>query len=155
MPLPEFSKSGDLPLGVHRASLRETLDRFAVGNPRRIAVGERLERIHRVAAATGHLVRFVVYGSFVTNKPAPNDVDVFLVMDDSFDGDHLSGESALLFDHAAADAHFGASVFWVRRLATLGGEQQMVEYWQAKRGGGQRGIIEIVKDTNDQERPGA
>ena len=54
-----------------------------------------------------------------------------------------------LFDHAAADARFGASVFWVRRLATLGGEQPMVEYWQAKRGGGQRGIIEIVEETND------
>lgn len=128
MPLPDLTDFGDLPLGVHRASLRETLDRFAVGNPRRITVGQRLERIHRVAAATGHLVRFVVYGSFVTDKPAPNDVDVFLVMDDSFDGNNLSGESALLFDHAAADVHFGASVFWVRRLATLGGEQQMVEY---------------------------
>jgi hypothetical protein len=33
----------------------------------------------------------------------------------------------------------------------LGGEQRMVEYWQAKRGGGQRGIIEIVEDRNDQE----
>ena len=85
----------------------------------------------------------------MTDKPEPNDVDVFLVMDDSFDGDKLQGESALLFDHAAADVHFGASVFWVRRLATLGGEQPMVEYWQAKRGGGQRGIIEIVEGTND------
>ena len=61
----------------------------------------------------------------------------------------LQGESVLLFDHTAADVHFGTSVFWVRRLATLGGEQSMVEYWQAKRGGGQRGIIEIVEETND------
>lgn len=102
-----------------------------------------------MAEATGHLARFVVFGSFVTDKPDPNDVDVFLVMDDSFDGDSLQGESIVLFDHAAADAHFGASVFWVRRLATLGGEQAMVEYWQAKRGGEQRGIIEIVEETND------
>jgi hypothetical protein len=97
------------------------------------------------------LARFVVFGSFATDEPEPNDVDVFLVMDDSFDGDALRGESAVLFDHAAADARFGASVFWVRRLAALGGEQRMVEYWQAKRGGGQRGIIEIVEDRNDQE----
>jgi hypothetical protein len=51
--------------------------------------------------------------------------------------------------HPAAEAHFGASVFWVRRLAALGGEQSMVEYWQAKRGGGRRGIIEIVEEPND------
>jgi hypothetical protein len=65
------------------------------------------------------------------------------------DGDRLQGESAVLFDHAAADAHFGASVFSVRRLAAMGGEQSLVKYWQAKRGGGTRGIIEIVGDAHD------
>jgi hypothetical protein len=152
MRLPELTDFGELPLGVHRASLRETLERFAVGHPQRIAVGDRLERIYRVATATAHLARFVVFGSFVTDKPEPNDVDVFLLMDDAFDGDTLQGESALLFDHAAANVHFGASVFWLRRFAAIGGEQATVEYWQAKRGGGRRGIIEIVEDTNDQER---
>ncbi len=149
MPLPQLADSGDLPLGVHRASLRETLARFGVGGPQRIAVGERLERIHRLALGTGQLARLVVFGSFVTGKPEPNDVDVFLVMEDSFDGAALQGELAVLFDHAAADAHFGASVFWVRRLAALGGEQTMVEYWQVKRGGGRRGVIEIVEETDD------
>lgn len=149
MPLPKLTVSGELPLGVHRASLQETLDRFAVGHSQRTAVGDRLERIYHIAVATGHLSRFVVFGSFVTDKSEPNDVDVFLVMDDSFDGDTLRGESALLFDHAAADVHFGASVFWVRQMAALGGEQAMVEYWQAKRGGGQRGIIEIVEEADD------
>ena len=98
-----------------------------------------------------HLSRFIVYGSFVTDKSQPNDVDVFLVMDDDFDGDKLETEAALQFDHAAADARFGASVFWVRRTTAFGGEQAMVEYWQHKRGGGQRGIIEIVEDSNAQE----
>lgn len=149
MVLPKLTDSGELPLGVHPASLQETLERFGVGHPQRIAVGERLERIYRLAAATSCLTRFVIFGSFVTHKPEPNDVDVFFVMDDSFDGDTLQGESVLLFDHTAADVHFGASVFWVRRLATLGGEQSMVEYWQARRGGGQRGITEIVEETND------
>ncbi|HUG70958.1 MAG TPA: hypothetical protein VMM76_24630 [Pirellulaceae bacterium] len=149
MALPELMDSGDLPLGVHQASLKHTLARFGTGHPQRIAVGERLGRIYQIAASTNHLARFVVYGSFVTNKPEPNDVDVFLVMDDDFDGEKLETEAALLFDHAAADAHFGASVFWVRRTTAFGGEQAMVEYWQAKRGGGQRGIVEIVEDSND------
>ncbi len=127
MRLSELTESGELPVGVHRASLRETLVRFAVGHPQRVAVGERLERIYHVAAATGQLARFVVFGSFVTDKPAPNDVDVFLIMDDAFDGQKLRGEAALLFDHATADAHFGASVFWVRRLAAFGGEQATLE----------------------------
>ncbi len=145
MPLPHSTKSGELPVGVHLATLKETLLRFGQGSPQRIAVGERLERIHRIALATGYLVRFVVFGSFATDQPEPNDVDVVMVVDNSFDGDSLTGEAALLFDHSAADAHFGASVFWVRRLAAMGGEQSLVEYWQNKRGGGKRGIVEIVE----------
>jgi len=58
----------------------------------------------------------------------------------------LPSEAALVFDHSAADAHFGASVFWVPRLATFGGEQAAVEYWQVKRAGGRRGIVEITEE---------
>ena len=147
MPLPPLTRIGDLPLGVHRASLREVLERFGTGSRQRTAVAERLERVYRLARETGHLARFVVFGSFVTDKPEPNDVDVMLVMQDTFDGAELEGEAALLFDHAAADARFGASVFWLRRLAAMGGEQATIEYWQAKRGGGRRGIVEIIEET--------
>lgn len=146
MPLPPLTINGELPLGVHRASLREVLERFGEASRRRLAIAERLSRIYGIARDTGHLARFVVFGSFVTDKPEPNDVDVFLVMQDTFNGAELKGEAALLFDHAAADAHLGASVFWVRRLAAFGGEQATLEYWQAKRGGGQRGIVEIVEE---------
>ena len=106
-----------------------------------------MERIYRLARDTGHLARFVVFGSFVTNKPEPHDVDLVLVMQDTFDAAKLEGEAALLFDHAAADAHFGASVFWLRRFAAMGGEQATIEYWQAKRGGGRRGIVEIIEES--------
>jgi len=88
-----------------------------------MAIGQRLGRTYALAGTTGHLVRFIVFGSFVTAKPNPNDVDVFLLMDDAFDVGQMAGETRLLFDHAAAQAHFGASVFWLRRLAALGGEQ--------------------------------
>lgn len=44
---------------------------------------QRILRIHQIASGTGHLARFVVYGYFVTSKPNPNDVDVFLVFDDT------------------------------------------------------------------------
>ncbi|MBI2371129.1 MAG: hypothetical protein HYV08_13000 [Deltaproteobacteria bacterium] len=79
-----------------------------------------------MAAGTGHLARFVVFGSFVSAKREPADVDVFLLMEDTFDMGQLTGEARVLFDHAAAQAHFGASVFWLRRLAALGGEDQAI-----------------------------
>ncbi len=147
MPLPPFTECGDLRLGVHPASLREVLNRFGVGAGKRKAVGLRLERIYHLAQATGHLARFVVFGSFITNEPEPNDVDVFLLMEDSFDASQVSGEVQLLFDHAAAQAHFGASVFWLRRQAAWESEQKTIEYWQVKRGNALRGIIEIIEGT--------
>ncbi|MGD9636592.1 MAG: hypothetical protein AB7G28_07280 [Pirellulales bacterium] len=147
MSIPELTDSGDLPVGVHSAPLDEVLTRFGAGHPQRIAVGERLKRVYQLAASTGHLARFVVFGSFITDKPEPNDVDAVLVMDDTFDSGSLHGETALLFDHSAANTHFGASVFWLRQMAALGGEQAMVEYWQVKRGGGRRGIVEIVEEV--------
>jgi hypothetical protein len=107
-----------------------------------------LARVYAVARSGGHVARFVVFGSFVTDKPQPNDVDVFLLMEDSFDASGLTGEARLLFDHAAAQSHFGASVFWLRRLAAWEGEQAAVEYWQVKRGGGQRGIVEITPEVS-------
>ena len=67
-------------------------------------------------------------------------------MADAFDASHLRGDARLLFNHDAAQAHFGASVFWVRHLAAWQGEQAAVEFWQVKRGGGRRGIVEIISE---------
>jgi len=146
--LPPLTEGGELPQGVHQASLREVLERFGVGSTQRKAMALRPERIYRAARASGHLARFVVFGSFVTDKPEPNDVDVFLLMEDTFDAAKLEGEPRLLFDHAAAQAAFGASVFWLRRLAAWGGEATVIEYWQVKRGGDRRGIIEIIPEAS-------
>jgi hypothetical protein len=146
VPLPPILESGDLPPGVHRATFLEVRERFGAATTRRMVIASRLERLDHLARGTGHLARFVVFGSFVTAVPEPNDVDIFLLMEDTFDSDLLTGEAKLVFDHAAADAHFGASVFWMRRLAALGGEDEAVEFWQLKRDGGRRGIVEIVPE---------
>lgn len=74
-------------------------------------------------------------------------MDLFLLMEDAFDSALLAGAARLLFDHAAAQAHFGASIFWLRRLGALAGEQTTIEYWQVKRGGGQRSIVEIIPEV--------
>lgn len=148
MALPPLTGDGELPLGVHAASLREVLDRFGVGSAQRKALALRLARVYRVAQATGHLARFVVFGSFVTSTLEPQDVDVFMVMVDTFDASRLRGDARFLFEHGAAQAQFGASVFWVRHSAAWHGEQAAIEFWQVKRGGGRRGIVEIISEAS-------
>ena len=147
MPLPEFTETGDLPTGVYEASLAETVDRFGTRSDRRKVLALRLKRVHQIASQTGHLARFVVFGSFVTEKHEPNDVDVFMITDDNFNMGSLVGEARLLFvDHGTAQDHFGCSVFWMRRIAAIGGEQATIEGWQIKRDGTERGIVEITAE---------
>jgi len=57
MPLPPFTVQGDLPPGLHRATLRAVLERFGSASPQRMLLGLRLERVYNVAWATGYLER--------------------------------------------------------------------------------------------------
>jgi predicted nucleotidyltransferase len=146
--LPPLDGSGDLPSGVHRCSLAVAIDRFGNNSARRRIVGLRLERILVLLAGCSHVVRVVVFGSFVTAKIEPNDIDVFLVMDDGFDVATVIGEARLLFDHAIAQSHFGASIFWLRQSACFPTEEEMIAGWGLKRDGTHRGIIEIERDAS-------
>ncbi len=148
MALPQLSADGELPPGVHAALLREVVARFGIGSPQRRSVARRLERVYGLARSTNHVERFVVFGSFVTTKADPQDVDVFLIMADAFDASRLTEDARLLFDHNAAQAHFGSSVFWVRQGAAWPDEGAAIEFWQVKRSGGRRGIIEVIAEAS-------
>jgi hypothetical protein len=80
----EFDGNGDMPPDIHPATLADVVAHFGSGTPQRQRVARRLEHIYALAKASGHLARFIVFGSFVTAKPSPNDVDIFLLMSDSF-----------------------------------------------------------------------
>ena len=100
-----------------------------------------------LANATGQVARIIVFGSFLSDKAAPNDVDVFLMMEDTFSLDGVSGEARLVFNQPSAQAHFGASVFWVRRPACFPSEFELVSGWAEKRDGRPRGIVEVMKEA--------
>ena len=121
------------------------MNQFGQSTRQRKLVGMRLARVYELAAATGHMKRFIIFGSFVTAKSEPNDVDVFLIMHDTFELDQVTGEARLIFDHSAAQAHFGASIFWLRQLAALPNEQEAVLGWQLKRDGARRGLVEVTE----------
>ena len=146
MPLPGFNEAGDLPPGIHSVTLSEVLARFGQGSVQREAVADRLTRIYQLASSTGQVARVAVFGSFITAKAEPNDIDILLLMEDAFDLAAVVGEATGVFQHLEAHARFGASVFWTRRSGAMGGEQAMIEYWQVRREGGQRGIVEILPE---------
>ncbi len=79
MIFPDFNENGDLPVGIYEATLQEVLEHFGQGSLQRQVVAKRLAKIYDLADSTGKLSRFIIYGSFVTAKENPNDVDIFFL----------------------------------------------------------------------------
>ncbi len=147
MPLPEFDGRGDLPEGVHPAMLAEVLSRFGDGTPQRRLVTKRLERIYELVRRTGKLERFIIFGSYVTAKPAPNDVDIILIMRDDFREDDYADEVLPVFDHLRVQRELGASVFWTRPGAMLlETVDEFIAHWQVKRDLTHQGIVEVITE---------
>jgi hypothetical protein len=80
---PKFNNNGDLPVGIHKASLSDVIEHFGEGTFKRAILAQRLQRIYNLAVETGQAARFIIFGSFVTGKPNPRDLDIFLLMKDS------------------------------------------------------------------------
>jgi hypothetical protein len=64
----------------------------------------------------------------------------------TFDVQEVKGEAAIIFNHMPAQNYEGSSIFWVRRMAALGGEEDAVAFWQGKRNGEKRGIVEVISN---------
>ncbi len=147
MALPALLATGDLPAGIHHVTIAEVVQRFGADSGQRALVTRRLLHIYDLAQRTGHLQQFIVFGSYVTAKAEPNDVDVVLVMKDSFRLDGCLRECLGLFDHALAQARYGASIFWVRPNAML--LEPLADFiaaWQVKRDNTLRGILDVIDE---------
>ncbi|MBL4898843.1 MAG: hypothetical protein JKX76_04235 [Colwellia sp.] len=72
--IPEFDKDGNLPAGIHDATLKELIDRFGY-NPKRAWLIDGLNLlIENLRKAGCNLI--YIDGSFVTNKEIPGDYDL-------------------------------------------------------------------------------
>jgi hypothetical protein len=142
--LPELTETGDLPVGIHKASWEEIEERFGRGADLRVRALARLRHLYELADRTGHLARFLAFGSFVSAAAYPRDIDIVLIMTASFKLEDAPREARTLFSHADAEARFGASVFWIREGMLAENEFQIfLDTWQTKRDGTKRGIVEV------------
>ncbi|SRR5712692_10316169 len=76
--LPEFDQFGNLPPGIYRCVPEELVERFGHGSPERKVETKELLRFIEWARQNG-LRRLLVNGSYVTDKKAPNDVDLVVL----------------------------------------------------------------------------
>lgn len=119
--------------------------RFGTGAGARVKALATLKHVHDLAARTGCLRQFYVFGSFVTRAAEPRDVDVVLVMSADFRVEATARESRTLFSHADAQARHGASVFWLREaMVDSAALRDFLLAFQTRRDGTLRGILEVA-----------
>ncbi|MGI8541993.1 MAG: DUF6932 family protein [Aridibacter sp.] len=146
MKFPEFNENGDLPVGIYKATLQKVLEHFGQGSLQRQLIAGRLTKIYFSAMQTNQVLRFIVYGSFVTTKENPNDIDIFMLMEDDFDPDELYGKNRLIFKHLTTQEYEGASVFWGTKTGIIGDADDFIAGWQTKRDKTLRRIVEVKID---------
>src|SRR5947199_6109646 len=118
--LPEFNVEGELPAGVHLADWHEFQSRFGGSSLRRVWLSGRLRALLELAGSNGKLRRIFIWGSFVTAKTAPKDLDILLIMDEDFEVNGIGAAAHDVFDSVRAKLRFEADVFWAR--ASIGDE---------------------------------
>jgi len=89
--IPEFDDNGNLPPGIHRATLDEIEERFGRESEIRRVEMESLGWLVEAAVRAG-VERIVINGSFVTDVLEPNDVDCVVLPGPSVSLDAMAGE---------------------------------------------------------------
>lgn len=142
--LPPFMMDGNLPEGVHPATEKEVVDRFTGSSARRKWLGEQLCELLEIGRSTGQLARVFLWGSFVTSKQIPNDLDVLLVMSTEFTVESLPAKEQILFDHVHARLRFHADVFWTKMSIDERVLQLWLDTYQTGKDFKRRGIVEVM-----------
>ncbi len=146
MSLPATLSNGFLPPGVHAARLHDVITRFGTPNPRRQELGSRLQELLGLARSTGRLRRAFIWGSFVTDKPFPRDLDVFLLMQEGFDQvfSQLPQPQRNVFEHERARLLFETDVFWATEAIGVDELNSWLSVYQLSRDMVERGIVEVI-----------
>ncbi|MBI3417356.1 MAG: hypothetical protein HY043_18850 [Verrucomicrobia bacterium] len=122
MPIPALNSDGFLTAGVFNCSLAEVRERFGSfqGSDTRPRLFERLEVLVAAMQRSGLFETLVLDGSFVTDKPAPNDIDLVAVLrpGHNFERDLPMSEYALV-SRAMLRRRFGFDVVIAERDSHL------------------------------------
>ena len=144
--IPKFEKGGNLPKGVHKATLDEVREIFGASSARRKWLIRNLEKIIDLAKTTRRLERVIVWGSFVSNEELPQDIDLLLIMKENFVVDKMDLEVKKVFDYVQGRIAFNTDIFWTK--SSIG--KEMINLWletyQMTRDFESRGIVEVIID---------
>jgi hypothetical protein len=144
--LPDFESDGNLPAGIHRASLTDIEKRFArfMGSDRRIRLFSKLKQLMEIARFSGIVQRVIIGGSFVTAKSVPNDVDAVIVIAKDVDIETLVQHQYIATDRDALRRVLKGDDFDV--IVVREGTKRMqtiIEFFQSNRDNKPVGVVEV------------
>ena len=124
------------------ASLDELRIRFGTNTPRRQFVFRQLEIIVDQLLLTRSLKPYL-FGSFVSGKASPNDVDLLVVMNAGFSTTQLGGNVLELFQHDVCRIRYQADLFWVTEVVGNARIEDLLEVFSRDREGRAQCVIEV------------
>ncbi|MGA9767680.1 MAG: hypothetical protein WBV94_01470 [Blastocatellia bacterium] len=144
--LPEFNSDGNLPAGVHRASLTEIEKRFGgfTISDRRIKLFSKFKQLVEMTKFSGIVKRVIIGGSFVSAKPVPNDIDAVIVIAKDVEIETLAQSQHVVADRDALRRVLKGNDFdvIVVREETVR-MQTIIEFFQSSRDNKPVGVVEV------------
>jgi len=140
---PRFNASGELEPGIYRLAANEILAQFGRATARREQLGRIFAEIVARLRAAGVVRRCWVGGSFASQKPAPGDIDLWLLVSDGSETVTMSWQFADIFEHERAKVVYGTDIFWMTESGAAAMLDKVLDCLQTTRDGRARGILEI------------
>lgn len=125
------------------SSIEEIRARFGVSTPRRQFLFQQLQTIIHRFRANQEVKQVFLFGSFVTGKDSPNDIDLLVVMKPKFSTANLDGSDLELFQHDTCRILFHADLFWVTEAVGAEALEDLLEVFSRDRAGRSQPIIEV------------
>jgi hypothetical protein len=144
MPIPELNTEGLLPEGVYDCTLDEIGARFGrfQMTDRRIWLFEKLRELVEEERQAGLAIELFVDGSFVNDKPEPNDIDLVIVLPADY---NFTSELPPFRYNATSQAQvrrrYRFDVYFVRQNSTEYHERRY--FFQKTREDQRKGILRI------------
>ena len=83
--VPEFNKYGNLPAGIYESSLTCIEKRFGLNSKKRISLFKNFHNfLELITPFKTNIKRLILFGSFVTSKENPEDIDCILIIENGF-----------------------------------------------------------------------
>ena len=132
--LPTFDDNGYLPPGIHRCTFAELVVRFGKGSEERESEVDELKTYFEIAKKAG-VSRLVVDGSFVTDNPRPNDVDIVVLVPPEYDVASMTLE---------ADGKTSSRIHIFLALGDASFEKWSCDFFACDRLGNPEGVVEVI-----------